>query len=298
MTLTDISGQNLAVGGARAQSGAENLGARMRIRKRRIALGALLVAATFSTPQTQAQAPGYEARERRAIKTTDHCGPAYIQKKVPGAISGPLNWLVDGPFKASCERHDACYRLKEQNQSWCDDRFRNEMYNTCDANPLVRSGVDRYFLCRATATAYYSAVSGTLGSVSYAENEDGGAIEDGDGAGELLNLKRRRIRDIFSDDEFEVCGEIYNPSRIVQEYEVRMVSGGQLVDREPDTHELNVRPGGTAHFCLTTNWSPAWSISDLALYVEIQLWADRPSTYQISGDMVLVAVEEVSKDVF
>lgn len=253
----------------------------------------LLAAATLPVGPAQAQNPNYEELERQAIRKTDHCGtPDLINWISNENLKSRAKTLLNYEFELACLRHDACYRIKEKTQAWCDDRFREEIRAICEQKEGEK------VVCLSVATTYHKIVV-EFGRQAYLENEDGTVIPEagmaGVGAGRLINLKPRRIRDIFSDDEFEVCGEIHNTSRITQEYEVRMLSHrGQLVDKEPDTYEMNIKSGGKAKFCLTTDWDPRFSIRDLGPYVTIQLFVDQAANYDRSGDMILIKFEEIS----
>ena len=105
-----------------------------------------------------AVAADYEARERAQMVDTDRCGPAFIQEKLPASVQRVVGPIADGPFKPVCARHDACYRLGEKTQSWCDDRMRDEMVaicNTGEAGLTYGIPVIGPSLCRFHAGLYY-----------------------------------------------------------------------------------------------------------------------------------------------
>ena len=218
----------------------------------------------------------YEARERAQMVDTDRCGPAFIQDKLPASVQRVIAPLADGPFKPVCARHDACYRLGEKTQSWCDDRMRDEMIGICntgEAGFTYRVPGIGPSLCRFHAGLYYSAINSTFGSVAYKK----GAPE-----GKITEVRIVRIDDTFSDDEITICADVLNPSKLMQEYDIELHDArGRLIDREPDLYEKNVRPGETEEFCVGTNFLPNWSISDLSDTVYISVRADVPTNFAI-----------------
>jgi len=233
-------------------------------------------------------APDYEARERAQMVDTDRCGPAFIQDKLPGPVQRVIGPLADGPFRPVCARHDACYRLGEKTQSWCDDRMRAEMTAICDTGKAGAAysvpGIGPS-LCRFHGSLYYTAINSTFGSVAYG---------DGAPAGEITALRIQRIRDVLTDDEITLCADVRNPSKLMQEYDIELHDArGKLIDREPDLYEKNVRPGETEEFCVGTNFLPNWSVSNLTDTVYVSIRADIPTTFATSNDMVIVDTQSV-----
>ncbi|WP_420391725.1 PAN domain-containing protein [Acuticoccus sp.] len=208
----------------------------------------------------------YEDYERTATVESDECGPGWL----------PLGGTFNGPFRQVCLRHDACYRLKVQDQRWCDQRMVSEMAAICNRQAWYNAPT-----CRFRAAIYEEAITSTYGAASYR-----GAPQ-----GNIITVQRKRINDTFSDDEVEYCVTVRNPSAITQEYDLRLyTSDNKLVDTEPDTHEFNVQAGGQARRCVGTNFSPTWSISDLSRTVIIILRADTPDSFRFWNDMAHVAV--------
>lgn len=232
--------------------------------------------------------PEYEARERAQMVDTDRCGPAFIQEKLPSSAVMAIGPLIDGPFRPVCARHDACYRLGEKTRSFCDDRMRSEMMDICesgDAGGNYRIPVIGPSLCQFRAALYCSAINSTFGSVAYG---------DGLPAGEITDVRVELIDDTFTDDEITICVDVLNPSKLMQEYDVELHNArGRLIDREPDLYEKNVRPGEEEEFCVGTNYTPKWSISDLSDEVYISIRSDIPTTFAVTNDMVIVDTRAV-----
>jgi hypothetical protein len=75
---------------------------------------------------------------------TDHCTAA------PNSVSGLYS------FGHPCAHHDACYELHTDTRAGCDERFRREMLQACDA--AHGSWSPRRPVCHGVADAYYVAV--------------------------------------------------------------------------------------------------------------------------------------------
>ena len=75
----------------------------------------------------------YGAREAGSQEADDRCGPEFIERMLPGVFVSLIEPGLNGPFGPVCVRHDACYRLQEQSQAWCDARMRTEMTGICNA---------------------------------------------------------------------------------------------------------------------------------------------------------------------
>ncbi|KCZ92757.1 hypothetical protein [Hyphomonas johnsonii] len=256
--------------------------------RRLIVVGSLItVLAACLTARNATDAPvalpaDYVAREAANMDPADRCGPAFIQDHVPAGLISVMGPVIDGPFRPVCRRHDACYRLNEHTQSWCDDRMRDEMLAICDLQ--AGSGAYRVpgiglSLCRFHAGVYYAAINNTYGAYAHI----------GQPGGEITGVRSRVIDDAITDDEFTVCVDVANTTDIVQEYDVEMhTEDGVRVDREPDTYETNVRAGESAEFCVGTNATPLWSLKDLSDTVYVSIRADTPENFAFTNDMVIV----------
>lgn len=228
----------------------------------------------------------YAARERAMMQDSDRCGPASITDKLPDGFANVVGVITDGPFRPVCRRHDACYRLGEKDQTWCDERMRDEMRGICEtgkATPAYSAPIIGRSLCLFHAGLYHAAIDSTLSSPAY------GGLP----GGEITALRTKVIDDRLTDDEFTVCVDVTNPTRLIQEYDVEMHdAGGRLIDREPDLREINVRPGETKEFCVTTNFT-TYGISDLSDIVHVSVRADTPENFAFLNDMVIVDTREV-----
>ncbi|MCR9080636.1 MAG: hypothetical protein NXH78_16225 [Hyphomonadaceae bacterium] len=224
----------------------------------------------------------YLARESEFMESTDSCGPEFVQEKLPGTLKSMIEPLADGPFRPVCARHDACYRLGEKSQAWCDDRMRDEMFAICDtgqAGVVYRVPGVGPSLCRFHGGMYYRLINSTFGGVAY-----GGAP-----GGEIAAIHMRDISDVIGGDEIEICADILNPTPLMQEYDLELHTGeGQLIDREPDLHEENIRAGETETLCVSTNWNARWDGNNIGDEVFLSLRADTPESFAFWNDMVIV----------
>lgn len=229
----------------------------------------------------------YAAREQQHMEDSDRCGPEFLQERLSAGMLNIIGPIADGPFRPVCKRHDACYRLKEMTQAWCDDRMRDEMISICntgEATPAYSVPVIGPSLCRFHAGLYYQAINSPAGAVAY----------KGQAGGKIVDIRSRRVEDWLSNDEFEVCVDVTNNTKSMQEYDIELhTADGKLVDREPDTYERNVRAEETEEFCVGTNYSAEWSISNLTEIVYISIRADDPSNFDTTDDMVIVDTAEV-----
>lgn len=218
---------------------------------------------------------------------TDRCGPDFVQSKLPESLVSRLGPVIDGPFRPVCERHDACYRLGEKTQSWCDDRMRTEMQAICESDrPEARYALPDIgaALCRFQAGVYYGAINNTYGA--YARG--------GYPGGEIKRLRAFKSTDAMSDDEVTICADVFNPTSVTQEYDVELHhADGRRIDREPDLYERNVRAGESAEFCVGTNGTPLWSLRDLSPIVHISIRSDTPENFAFRNDMVVVDTRDV-----
>jgi hypothetical protein len=228
----------------------------------------------------------YVEREAAFMKDDDRCGPEFLQTKLPKAFVKVIGPIGDGPFGPVCKRHDACYRLKEHSQAWCDDRMRDEMVAICDtgkATPTYSVPIIGTPLCKFHAGLYYAGINSTFAGPAY----------KGLPGGEIVDVRVRRINDWFSDDELEVCADVKNTTLVTQEYDIELhTAAGKMVDREPDVYEKNVRSDEVEEFCVGTN-NTRWGISDLSDMVYISIRADTPETFAITNDMVIVDTKEI-----
>lgn len=230
----------------------------------------------------------YLIREAEFMDSADSCGPEFVQDKLPGALRTMIEPLADGPFRPVCARHDACYRLGEKSQTWCDDRMRDEMFAICDtgqagaAYRVPRVGPS---LCRFHGGMYYRLINSTFGGVAY-----GGAP-----GGEIAAVHTKDIADAIGGDELEICADIHNPTLLMQEYDLELHTGsGQMIDREPDLHEENIRAGETETLCVSTNWNARWDAENIGDEVFLSLRADTPESFAFWNDMVIVDTKSLS----
>lgn len=245
------------------------------------------VAAACALISNQVDAPkdvggDYIAREASFMDTADSCGPAFVQDQLPGTLKAAIEPLADGPFRPVCARHDACYRLGEKSQAWCDDRMRDEMFAICDtgqAGVAYRIPGIGSSLCKFHGGMYYRLINSTYGGVAF-----GGAP-----GGEIAAIRTRRISDAIGGDEIEICADILNPTSLMQEYDLELHSQtGHMIDREPDLHEENIRAGETETLCVSTNWDSRWDANSIGSKVFVSLRADTPESFAFWDDMVVV----------
>ena len=255
-------------------------------------LAVAVVAAACALISNQVDAPAdvgedYLVREAAFMDAADSCGPAFVQDKLPGALKSAIEPLADGPFRPVCARHDACYRLGEKSQAWCDDRMRDEMFSICDtgkAGVVYRVPGVGPSLCKFHGGMYYRLINSTYGGVAF-----GGAP-----GGEIAEIRTRRIADAMGEDEIEICADIFNPTALMQEYDLELHSEtGQMIDREPDLHEENIRAGETETLCVSTNWNSRWDAENIGAEVFVSLRADTPESFAFWNDMVIVDSQQV-----
>jgi len=217
--------------------------------------------------------PGYAAREIAAGKPADRCGPEFISDNLPKSIVSLMGPALDGPFRPVCARHDACYELREQTQTWCDERMRTEMLDICKAGRA--DGSFGAALCRLRASLYYGMVDNSFGAYSY-HGEPGGRI-----AGlEQASAPR---------GEMEVCVTAENTTQVLQEYAVELRrADGQRIDRQPAMKTRIVRAGQSDRFCVGTAGSAYWNRARLTGPLEIRLIADDPDSLALTNDSVIV----------
>lgn len=234
-----------------------------------------IVQACASAPGIDRPVPletGYAAREASAREPHDRCGPEFIQENLPGPVVSTLGPFFDGPFRPVCERHDACYRLREQTQAWCDDRMRAEMMDICAAGRPRHSAGGA--LCRMRANLYFASVDNTFGGYAY-EGEAGGRIA----ALDISDGPRNRAK---------VCVTAENDTPLMQEYIIDLRDGrGRRIARKPRFHEQNVRAGASAVICA--------HVGERRLRgpVEVSLVADRPDSFATRNDMITVDTRRI-----
>lgn len=238
--------------------------------------GLWLAAACASAPGIDRPVPldpGYAARESGASKPSDRCGPEFISDHLPKSLVAFMSPALDGPFRTACERHDACYELREQTQSWCDARMRTEMLDICAAGRS--EGSFGGAMCRMRAGLYYGMVDNTFGAHAY-EGEAGGRIA----ALETVPAP---------EGELEICIAAENDTKLVQGYVLELwTPTGQRFAREPRIKHHPVRAGETAELCTGTTRSTYWKVSRLTGPVDVRLLADRPESLAVTGSWTLV----------
>lgn len=218
----------------------------------------------------------YRDRETAALLESDQCGPAFLTERAPISFGN----AVSGIFKSACQRHDACYKLKEKSQKWCDDQFDTDLMAIC-----AGESQDFRVLCQVRAKIFANLVRTTIGANSYGDIP----------AGTIQSVRKRVIPSLIGDAEFEVCVKVLNDSKVTQEYDVTMYTSKQdRVDREPDTYEVNVESGEVSrNICVSTLNDPRWSLGDLGSKVLIHVRADTPIGFAVTNDMVTVDIKSV-----
>ncbi|GGB68843.1 hypothetical protein [Henriciella pelagia] len=232
----------------------------------------------------------YLTREGGKMEPQDSCGPEFVQERFPGVLRAVIDPLADGPFRPACRRHDACYRLREKDQAWCDDRFRAEMVSTCDSGTgglgysIPRLGPS---LCRFHASLYFNMVNSTNGASAY-EGMPGGVI---------ANLRHQIIRRTRGEDEVKVCLDVHNPTVMMQGYDaVLHDEAGTVIDRQPGRGQLKLRVGERGTICVSTEADRRYGLRDVGDGIYVSLRADDPEVYAFRGDMVVVDMMQVVLD--
>ncbi len=242
----------------------------MKTRPSHLLAGACLLSACASAPgidRPMQLDEAYAAREASASEPHDRCGPEFIQERLPGPVLSAIGPLLDGPFRPVCERHDACYRLRERTQAWCDQRMRTEMMDICAAGRADTSPGSA--LCRLRAHVYFASVDNPFGAYAY-EGEAGGRIE----ALAFSETSPGRMR---------VCVTAGNTTKLMQQYVVEVYdAGSRRLAREPRFHARNVRAGAAAVICASIRKTQA------ARAAEVRLVSDRPDTLSTRNDMIVV----------
>lgn len=241
----------------------------------------LVLQGCAATPGTDLPMPlseDYLSREDSARETWDRCGPEFIQLNMPAPVVSLLGPLMDGPFGPVCQRHDACYRLQEHSQTWCDERMRTEMIDICnDGRPADSAAAA---LCRFRADLYHGMVDNRFGAYAY-EGVAGGRI-----ASVYVNRPTA--------GEVEICVTAENDTKLMQGYVVELRTGdGKRFGRAPRFRETEVRAGASAMLCASTAESTYWSLSRLGGPVEVSLLADPPDSLSMSDKLVLIGQRSI-----
>lgn len=203
----------------------------------------------------------YAERENSKRAEDDRCGPEFLEKVFPEFVLSSLEPLLDGPFGPVCKRHDACYRLGEQSQAWCDERMRKEMIAICNAGREEDSAAAG--ICRKRASAYHAMVDSTFGAYAY-----GGAA-----GGMFSGL---RIAPSVP-KELDVCVTVSNTTQLMQSYVLELRNAdGRRISREPGQHPRQFRAGETAEMCTGTSASAYWTRKKLTGPLELRLMARHP----------------------
>lgn len=248
----------------------------------RLILACLMAtAACASTPGIDRPIPvdaEYAAREEARREPDDRCGPEFLEKLLPDMVLSTLAPLLNGPFGPVCQRHDACYRLGEQNQAWCDTRMRTEMIDICKAGR--EDGSVGGALCRFRAGLYHSMVDSPAGAYAYQGTAGG-------------NITGHRIAEA-SKGELEICATIGNSTKILQSYALELrIADGKRVSREPRQRARKVRAGETTEMCTGTTGSTYWNLKRLTGPLTLHLMADRPDSLSVVGSYVEIHRAEV-----
>lgn len=223
----------------------------------------------------EVSADDYRARETLAMLKSDQCGPEVLTTHVPASLGDSLS----GAFKPACQRHDACYNLKEKTQKWCDDQFATDLRSVCDTEPFGFKQV-----CLLRASLMEDLVRSKLGGNAYKVVP----------SGVIHALRSRVIKAPIGADELEVCVDVHNDSKATQEYKVILFDAkGVQVDREPDEYEVNVQAGHVVKdICVSTENDWRWDAGNVGRRVFVQIMAD-PAGYDFMDDMVAVDVRAV-----
>lgn len=228
-----------------------------------------------------ALADDYRDRETAAMMNVDQCGPSFLTDNAPASFGS----AVSGAFRPACQRHDACYRLGEQTQKWCDDQFGADLLAICSDEPAGFRDA-----CETRASLFEALVRTTFGANSF-----GASTADQMPAGAIQSVRAEFKKSLIFDDEITICVRILNDSKVTQEYDVELYTeAGERVDREPDSHELNVEAGAVSEeICVGTTDDPRWSLEDLGQRARLHLRADTPRGFAVTDDMVTVDVKEI-----
>jgi len=233
----------------------------------------LAISACATAPDAPMPLPAdYMAREDSAREPHDRCGPEFIQQQLPGFLVSMIGPVFDGPFRPVCERHDACYRLEEKSQAWCDDRMKTEMDAICaeDVGPL----------CEARSNFYFSLVDSWNGAEAYG----------GPAAGSITAVETLR-----EPGEISYCTTVSNTSQTMQQYRLFLLQAdGTVIDTAPDEKLNNVRSGSSDVMCVGTSYTPDWTAGQAGQNLSLTLSANRPDETTSKEQMDLVDGRDVS----
>lgn len=203
----------------------------------------------------------YAEREEEKLLPEDRCGPEFLERVLPEFVLSSLEPLLDGPFGPVCQRHDACYRLGEQSQAWCDERMLTEMNAICNAGREEESAGAK--LCRKRAGTYHSMVDSTFGAYAYGGVAGGG----------FSDLRFAPT----SPKELDVCVTVSNTTQLMQSYALELHNGtGLRISRQPRQHARKLRAGEAADMCTGTSASKYWTRKKLTGPLELRLMARHP----------------------
>lgn len=228
-------------------------------------------ASTAGIDRPAAVDAGYASREAASADHGDRCGPEFIEKALPSALVSWMEPALNGPFGPACRRHDACYRLSEKSQAWCDTRMLEEMVSICNAGRSESS--PGAILCRSRARMYHALVDSHFGAYAYQGTAGG------------------RIRTVTFGDaparEFSICVGIENTTQTLQQYALELRTGAaQRIARVPRQQGASVRAGEQTDLCIGTTVSSYWNMRRTGTPVELRLMANRPDSLALAGDMV------------
>jgi len=236
----------------------------------------LMLAACAAAPGTDrpmALSEDYLSREDKAREPWDRCGPEFIQLNLPAPMIALLGPLIDGPFGPVCQRHDACYRLQEHSQTWCDERMRTEMMDICKAGRPAGSPPGA--LCRLRANIYHAMVDNHFGAYAY----------EGVAAGRIASVEVIQP----SSHKLSVCVIAQNNSKLLQRFVVELrTTDGNRIDRSPRFKEAAVRSGADITLCARIPASTYRSVRRLTGPIEVRLLANPPDSISPVDKLVVL----------
>lgn len=244
--------------------------------------GLMMISACASAPGIDRPMPvdaAYGAREETSREADDRCGPEFIERMLPGVFLSLVEPGLNGPFGPVCVRHDACYRLQEQSQAWCDTRMRTEMTDICNAGR--GEGSAGAALCRWRAAGYHGLVDSPFGAYAY----------QGEAGGKIIDVKQMNA----PKGKLEICITAQNDTHILQQYAVELVSaGGKRIARTPVAAWRKARAGERVELCAGTSGSAYWTLARAGNTVQVRLMADRPDVMTLGRDAVEVDRREIA----
>lgn len=222
--------------------------------------------------------PTYEEKERAAMVEVTICDSAELAAEA-GLDALPDALLQMPGFQTACKRREACLILRENELSWCDDRYAEQLIEACDggggAGEQARNDLCAYsagLMLQLTSDPFMQMPSGEISDVSVAQSSDGSGAED-----------------------VRVCATIENGSTTPQSYTLALHhADGALIDRAPNGEPQSVTPGERAELCVGSSDSVIWNLDDLSDTVQLTLMADTHPTYYAHPDPVVVDVTDVA----